>query len=118
MSILPILSRQFLLLISIISFCHAQDLKFETLSQENVLDKQAVLTIAQDKQGKLWFGGGANLFVYDSQNITNILVQDTVFKKVDYINKIGINAKNHLFIATATQLFIFDIDKRKAVFKQ
>lgn len=118
MSILPILSRQFLLLISIISLCHAQDLKFETLSQENVLDKQAVLTIAQDKQGKLWFGGGANLFVYDSQNITNILVQDTVFKKVDYINKIAVNAKNHLFIATATQLFIFDIDKRKAVFKQ
>ncbi|MGJ1236912.1 MULTISPECIES: hybrid sensor histidine kinase/response regulator transcription factor [Sphingobacterium] len=118
MNILPILSRQFLLLISIISLCHAQDLKFETLSQENVLDKQAVLTIAQDKQGKLWFGGGANLFVYDSQNITNILVQDTVFKKIDYINKIGINEKNHLFIATATQLFIFDIDKRKAVFKQ
>lgn len=118
MSILPILSRQFLLLISIISICHAQNLKFETLSQENVLDKQAVLTIAQDKQGKLWFGGGANLFVYDSQNITNILVQDTVFKKVDYINKIAINANNDLFIATATQLFIFDIDKRKAVFKQ
>jgi len=118
MSILPILSRQFLLLISIISLCHAQNLKFETLSQENVLDKQAVLTIAQDKQGKLWFGGGANLFVYDSQNITNILVQDTVFKKVDYINKIAINANNALFIATATQLFIFDIDKRKAVFKQ
>jgi hypothetical protein len=61
MSILPILSRHFLLLISIISIGHAQNLKFETLSQENVLDKQAVLTIAQDKQGKLWFGGGANL---------------------------------------------------------
>jgi len=118
MSILPILLRQFLLLISIISLCQAQSLKFETLSQDNVLDKQAVLTIAQDKQGKLWFGGGANLFVYDSQAITNILVQDTVFKKVDYINKIGINANNRLFIATATQLFIFDIDKRKAVFKQ
>ncbi|MDM1295528.1 response regulator [Sphingobacterium sp. N143] len=118
MNLLPILSRHFLLLISIISFCHAQDLKFETLSQDNVLDKQAVLTIAQDIQGKLWFGGGANLFVYDSQNITNILVQDTVFKKVDYINKIGINVKNHLFIATATQLFIFDIDRRKAVYKQ
>jgi len=118
MSILPILCRQFLLLISIISFCYAQDLKFETLSQDNVLDKQAILTIAQDRQGKLWFGGGPNLFVYDSQNITNILVQDTAFKKVDYINKIGINAKNHLFIATATQLFIFDIDKRKAVLKQ
>ena len=83
MSILPILSRQFLLLIAIFSICHAQDLKFETLSQENVLDKQAVLTIAQDRQGKLWFGGGANLFVYDSQNITNILLQDTVFKNVD-----------------------------------
>ncbi|WP_312337772.1 ATP-binding protein [Sphingobacterium sp.] len=118
MNILPILLRHFLLLIFIISLCHAQDLKFETLSQDNVLDKQAVLTITQDRQGKLWFGGGANLFVYDSQNITNILVQDTVFKKVDYINKIAVNAKNHLFIATATQLFIFDIDKRKAVFKQ
>ncbi len=118
MSILPILSRQFLLLIAIFSICHAQDLKFETLSQENVLDKQAVLTIAQDRQGKLWFGGGANLFVYDSQNITNILLQDTVFKNVDYINKISINAKNDLFIATASHLFIFNIDKRNAVFKQ
>ncbi|ULT27829.1 hypothetical protein KUH03_15000 [Sphingobacterium sp. E70] len=37
--------------------CCAQHFSFETLTQDNILDKQAVLTIAQDQQGKLWFGG-------------------------------------------------------------
>src|SRR5690606_1720903 len=98
--------------------CLAQNFNFETLTQDNVLDKQAVLTIAQDKKGKLWFGGGDNLFVYDSQTIINLRVQDNIFNKLDYINKICINDKDDLFIATATQLFIFNIDKRKAVLKR
>ncbi|WP_293944324.1 MULTISPECIES: hybrid sensor histidine kinase/response regulator transcription factor [unclassified Sphingobacterium] len=98
--------------------CLAQNFNFETLTQDNVLDKQAVLTIAQDKKGKLWFGGGDNLFVYDSQTIVNLRVQDSIFNKLDYINKICINDKDDLFIATATQVFIFNIDKRKAVLKR
>lgn len=98
--------------------CLAQNFSFETLAQDNVLDKQAVLSIAQDKTGKLWFGGGNNLFVYDSQTITNLRVQDSVFNTLDYINKICINDKNDLFIATATQVCIFNIDKRKAVLKR
>lgn len=98
--------------------CLAQNFSFETLTQDNVLDKQAVLSIAQDKNGKLWFGGGTNLFIYDSQNIINLRVQDSVFNKLDYINKICINDNNDLFIATATQVFIFNIDKRKPLLKR
>lgn len=98
--------------------CFAQNFSFETLTQDNVLDKQAVLTIAQDRQGKLWFGGGSNLFIYDSRNVTNVLVSDSIFKNVDYINKININARNDLFIATATKIFIFNIDKRKPVYQR
>lgn len=98
--------------------CLGQNFSFETLTQDNVLDKQAVLTIAQDKKGKLWFGGGNNLFVYDSQTILNLRVQDSIFNKLDYINKICINDKDDLFIATATQVFIFNIDKRKAVLRK
>ncbi|GAA4186952.1 hybrid sensor histidine kinase/response regulator transcription factor [Sphingobacterium ginsenosidimutans] len=98
--------------------CCAQHFSFETLTQDNILDKQAVLTIAQDQQGKLWFGGGNNLFIYDSRNVTNVLVTDSIFKNVDYINKININSRNDLFIATATKLFIFNIDKRKPVYQQ
>ncbi|MEZ0450480.1 response regulator [Sphingobacterium thalpophilum] len=96
----------------------AQSLSFETLTQDNILDKQAVLSISQDKNGELWFGGGSNLFVYDSQTITNLRVQDSIFKNVDYINKICVTSRNDLFIATATQLFIFNIDKRNAVLKK
>lgn len=106
-----------LLLCSYITCC-AQTLNFETLTQDNILDKQAVMTIAQDRQGKLWFGGGNNLFIYDSRNVANVLVTDSIFKSVDYINKININSRNDLFIATATKLFIFNIDKRKPVYKQ
>ncbi|MGE8291262.1 MAG: ligand-binding sensor domain-containing protein, partial [Sphingobacterium sp.] len=98
--------------------CYAQHFSFETLTQDNILDKQAVMTIAQDRQGKLWFGGGNNLFIYDSRNVSNVLVSDSIFKNVDYINKININTRNDLFIATATKLLIFNIDKRKPVYQQ
>lgn len=94
---------------------YAQDLRFEPLTQENVFDKQPVLTIAQDAQGKLWFGGENNLFVYDSQQVLNVAANDTIFSTLGYITKIAINAENHLFVATSTDFRIYDINKRMPI---
>lgn len=106
-----------LTLVFLITYGYAQDFLFEQLTQENILDKQPVLSIAQDQRGRLWFGGKDNLFVYDSKNITNLLQSDSTLNAIGYITKIGINTKNDLFIATATHLRIYNISKHKLVQK-
>lgn len=111
------LLRCFLTLGFLISYCYAQDFRFEQLSQENILDKQPVLSIAQDQKGRLWFGGADNLFVYDSKNISNLLKFDTSLNDMEYIIKIGINIKNDLFIATSTHLHIYNINQHRPVKK-
>ncbi|PTX10834.1 response regulator [Sphingobacterium faecium] len=111
------LLRCFLTLGFLIAHCYAQDFRFEQLSQENILDKQPVLSIAQDQKGRLWFGGADNLFVYDSKNISNLLKSDTSLNDIKYIIKIGINIKNDLFIGTDTHLYVYDINKQRPVKK-
>ncbi|MGV3761205.1 response regulator [Parapedobacter sp.] len=104
----------FLLLLQIQFVC-SQAFHFSPLSQESGLDRQAILSIAQDRQGRLWFGGQSNIFVYDSQHITNLVSVDTAFKHIGYITKIGVNAQNHLLIASSTSFRIYDIDRRQTV---
>ncbi|WDF69324.1 response regulator [Sphingobacterium oryzagri] len=90
----------------------AQHLRFSSLTEENVFDKQPVLSIAQDVKGKLWFGGENGLFTYDSERITDASQTDSYFKNVGYIIKIKINRHNHLFVATATNFSIYDLTKK------
>lgn len=111
------LLRCFLTLGFLIAHCYAQDFRFEQLSQENILDKQPVLSIAQDQKGRLWFGGADNLFVYDSKNVSNLRRSDTTLNDIEYIIKIGINAKNDLFIATSTHLHLYDINRHRYIQK-
>lgn len=109
----------FFCILSFVSICtlghrlHAQQYSFITLTEENILDKQSILSIAQDTKGRLWFGGQNNIFIYDSYSVTNLLTTDTSMPNIGYIIKIAINAKNDLFIATADELYVYRIDERR-----
>lgn len=93
--------------------CTAQEIPFTSLTEENVFDRQPVLSIAQDRQGRLWFAGENGLYSYDSQQVINLVHRDSSIKDLGYIKKIAINQYDHLFIATHNALYIYDIKKLK-----
>ncbi|SKB85587.1 Signal transduction histidine kinase [Sphingobacterium nematocida] len=112
---------QLLFLFCAIFFClssKAQEINFESLTEENVFDKQPVLSISQDSKGRLWFAGQDNIFNYNSRQVQNLVDRDSTFRGLGYITKIAINEKDNLFIASSTHLFIFDISKRKWVLEK
>lgn len=88
----------------------SQPIRFEHITYEHILDRQPIVTIAQDMQGRLWFGGQQNLFVYDSYHIKNLLLNDSLFKRVSYVRKVAINSDNHLFITQLSGFEIYDIN--------
>ncbi|MFD2967065.1 hybrid sensor histidine kinase/response regulator transcription factor [Sphingobacterium bambusae] len=94
----------------------AQTLRFTSLTEENVFDKQPVLSIAQDQRGQLWFAGEYGIYTYDSEHIVDAAVRDSAFQKIGYITKIKINKENHLLVATATNFRLYDLNSRKAVY--
>lgn len=49
------------------SFVHGQVINFTSLTTENGLSHNAVLSIAQDKKGFIWLGTGSGLNRYDGQ---------------------------------------------------
>ncbi|WP_164109426.1 MULTISPECIES: hybrid sensor histidine kinase/response regulator transcription factor [Sphingobacterium] len=113
-------SPKFQILLFIFSFfayleCNCQEINFESLTEENVFDKQPVLSISQDSEGRLWFAGQNNIFNYNSRQIQNLVDSDSTFGGLGYITKIAINDNDNLFIASSTHLFIFDIHNRKWV---
>jgi hypothetical protein len=60
---------------------NAQELHFYTLTEEQVFDKQPVLSIMQDNTGKIWFAGANDIYVYNSSHITALKDQDSSWNK-------------------------------------
>ena len=90
----------------------AQDYKIQQLKFEQVLDNQSILTIDQDNDGRLWFGGQNNLFVYDSRTVENIMERGPARMSNYYIIKIAVDRNNNnLLIGTGAGLLIYDIEK-------
>ena len=102
-----------LLFLSTVSFVSAQELYFQTLTEENVLDKQAVLSITQDSNNKLWFAGGDNIFYYDSGRIINVHQSDSSWNRIAYVTKLAITPSDQLFIASTSGIDVYDITKRE-----
>ncbi len=92
---------------------YGQEMKFSPITEENVFDKQPVLSIDQDSKGRLWFAGEANLFMYNSREVQNLVDIDTSFKKLGYITKLLVDPHDVLFIASSTHLFLYDIKQRR-----
>lgn len=104
-----------ILLFWTLSFCYSQDFKFHQLSQNYILDNQSILTIDQDREGRLWFGGKEKLFVYDSQSVKNIFENDTLFINGEYLNKIAIDEYNNILLGTAYHFLIYNINERRYI---
>ncbi|SFS59658.1 hybrid sensor histidine kinase/response regulator transcription factor [Sphingobacterium wenxiniae] len=90
----------------------AQNLQFHTLTEENVFDKQPVLSIVQDNNGRLWFAGGTDIYHYNSERITDLKDQDSSWNDIGYITKLAINTDNQLFIASSTGIHIYNTEKQ------
>ena len=112
--------RPVLFLIGMLAYLNSvsQEIKFEALTEENVFDKQPILSISQDSKGRLWFAGENNIFNYNSQQVQNLVDTDTIFRELGYITKISINKNDDLFIASSTHLYIYNIRKRKWILEQ
>src|SRR5690606_9725279 len=88
--ILVLLIRRYIwLFLSIIApNLNAQGIKFHRLTEENVFDKQPVLSIVQDSKGTLWFAGGNNIYSYNSERVVDMKFQDTSWNRIGYITKL------------------------------
>ena len=104
-----LLSRRYvwLLLSLVASNIYAQEIKFHKLIEENVFDKQSVLSIAQDSKGILWFAGGDNIFKYNSGRVTDIRYQDTSWSDLGYITRLAITDQDKLFIVSSSGLYTY-----------
>lgn len=108
--ILVLLIRRYIwLFLSIIApNLNAQGIKFHRLTEENVFDKQPVLSIVQDSKGTLWFAGGNNIYSYNSERVVDMKFQDTSWNRIGYITKLAMNAYDELFIASSSGIHTYN----------
>ena len=94
---------------------NAQEILFESIQSENILDNQSILTITKDKYGKLWFGGKDKLFVYDSRTIKSYIENDSIFNNDVYINRIVADQRDNIIIGTDDGLFVYNQKSKKFI---
>ena len=94
----------------------AQDLKFSTLTKEGLLDRQSILCITQDEQGRVFFGGQRQLFYFDSYHIDKLNIDKYIDKQNIYIEHIITNQENVLFIGSRQNLFLYDIYSKDLIY--
>lgn len=93
----------FSLILFISLFSHAQDLNLlKSFPLENPLSYQFVRTIAQDKDGFMWFGSQEGLYRYDGHQFLNFHndASDQSSLSSDVISRILVDAKNNIWVAT------------------
>ena len=81
----------------------AQDLNLlKSFPLENPLSYQFVRTIAQDKDGFMWFGSQEGLYRYDGHNFLNFhhSASDQHSLSSDVISRILVDRQNNIWIAT------------------
>jgi ligand-binding sensor domain-containing protein len=93
----------------------SQMLKFQQLVKEDVLENQLIITIDQDRDGRIWFGGYKNLYYYDSYDIVNILKDKHHLIDHNYLQCIAVDSGNNLFLGTNEGLYIYQIDQHKDI---
>ncbi len=109
----PFLLLPFFILLYVVSL--GQDFKFHQLQSNQILDNQSILSIDQDKEGRLWFGGKDKLYVYDSRSVKNIFENDSLFINGEYLNKIAIDEQNNIFLGTAYSLLIYNATEQQYI---
>lgn len=96
-------------------YLQAQELKFNTLTKEGLLDRQSILCITQDEQGRIIFGGQRQLFYFDSYHIDKLNLDKYLEKEDIYIEHIITNEENKLFIGSREKLLIYDLFTKSLV---
>ncbi|MFZ6653760.1 two-component regulator propeller domain-containing protein [Undibacterium sp. TJN19] len=104
------------------AFSHAaalRTMRFEHLGIDQGLPTQSVQTIAQDRQGNMWFGGQAGLIRFDGYRFTTYKndPDDPRSLNSDWVREIYVDSRDRLWVATASSgLHLYD--RRKNNFQR
>lgn len=88
---------------------------FDHYYPENGFVPAQALAIEKDKNGFYWIGTESGLVRYDAQEFTifRSLAEDTTTLSSNYISKIKVDKHHRLWIASGTELNIFDLNTSK-----
>ena len=92
---------------------HAQEhVQFDHLGVKNGLARSAILSIAEDNDGYIWFAGVGHVYKYNAHSIENYSKRLN-FIKQEYISRILFDEFNNLLVGTGAGLFIYNVDQEK-----
>jgi len=88
----------------------ARSLRFDQLSVEQGLAQESVLSIAQDKQGFMWFGGQSGLSRYDGYRVVvyKNIEGDSSSLADNWIGVLHVDSQGQLWVGTDNGLDRFD----------